>query len=869
MKKVISLILSLVMIFSIIAGFNLTAIADDEDVLTYGDYEYCIQEDDSLKITGYTGNQTTLNIPSTINGKKVTSIGDSAFEDCENLENVTIPNSITSIGEDAFNNTAYYNDDSNWDDGVLYISNCLIYTNNDFESVTDYKIKDGTRLIADWAFEAYFPIELTLTSITIPNSVINIGVGAFWNCTNLTNITIPNSVKNIGVRAFEDCTSLKSITIPDSVTSINNGLFSNCTSLTDLTIPSSVTSIAYDALSDTGYYNDKSKWNNGVLYISNCLIDTNNDFNSVTDYKIKSDTRIIADGAFSNCTNLTNVTIPNSVTSIGNSVFFNCTSLKNITIPYSVKSIGNHVFEVCESLANINVEESNSKYSSWDGVLFNKDKTELIQYPIGNERKSYNIPNSVTSIGYRAFFACESLTNVTIPNGVTNIGDDAFCGCKSLTSVIIPNGVTNIGEGSFDACTSLTNITIPNSVKSIGYQAFYGCKNLTNITIPSSVISMGDYAFENCYFTPNNYVNNSACKDTGATIVDSDVDGFCVKDNVLVNMRSNYAVGEVTIPNGVTSIGDYAFYGCESLASITIPDSVTNIGSAFFDCTSLTSIEVLDNNKNYSSIDGVLFNKDKTELITYPAGKTASEYAIPNSVTSIGRYAFDHCESLASVTIPNSVTNIGDYAFLDCTSLTSITIPNTVTIIGNGAFMGCTNFKDVYYTGSKEEWDKVSICEFNDDLTKATIHYDYIVDGPTPQPPTPSQPVTPPSNQQPEVPSVTQPTTPATAPTTQATTTVSKPKSTKIKKATGSKKAIALTWAKVSGVKGYEVQVAADKKFKKNKKTVTIKKQKTTKTTVKKLKAKKKYYVRVRTYKTVNGKKVYSSWSKIKTVKTN
>ena len=277
--------------------------------------------------------------------------------------------------------------------------------------------------------------------------------------------------------------------------------------------------------------------------------------------------------------------------------------------------------------------------------------------------------------------------------------------------------------------------------------------------------------------------------------------------------------------------GEYeAPFYYEKITSVVINSGVTSIGNSSFSNLSLTSI------------------------------------TIPNSVTKIGDSAFFYCPRLTSVTIPNSVTSIGSSAFYGCTNLTNITIPDSVTKIGLSAFDYCTILKDVYYTGTKAEWDKISIDIFNDCLTNATIHYDSVDKNPTTQPsttePTPSPTPTP--SPEPS-PAPTQPTT--TTPTTSAKA-VAKPKSAKFKKVKSAKKAISVEWKKVIGVKGYQVQVATDKKFKKNKKTVTIKKQKTTKTTVKKLKAKKKYYVRVRTYKIVNGKKVYSSWSKVKTVKT-
>ena len=224
-----------------------------------------------------------------------------------------------------------------------------------------------------------------------------------------------------------------------------------------------------------------------------------------------------------------------------------------------------------------------------------------------------------------------------------------------ITSYTIGDSVTSIGEYAFYNCSNLTNITIPNSVTTIGEKAFYNCKSLTSITIPDSVTSISSFTFYGCS-----------------------------------------SLTSVNIGNGVTSIGEEAFYNCKSLTSITIPNSVTTIGEkAFYNCKSLTSIIVDENNKNYSSLDGVLFNKDKTTLICYPAGKTNTSYTIPNSVTSIGNYAFRDCSSLTSITIPDSVTSIGNYAFHDCTRLTSITIPDSVTSISSFTFYGCSSLTSI------------------------------------------------------------------------------------------------------------------------------------------------------------------------------
>ena len=331
----------------------------------------------------------------------------------------------------------------------------------------------------------------------------------------------------------------------------------------------------------------------------------------------------------------------------------------------------------------------------------------------------------VTRIRYSAFKYCKRLKSVTIPSSVTSIGSYAFSECTSLTSVIIPGSVTSIGTAAFSDCTSLTSVTIPNSVTSIGGSAFYGCTNLTSVTIPTGVTSIGNSAFYKCTSLKSVTIPNSVTSIEDLTFRECEsLTSVTIPSSVTsIGERAFYSCSRltsVTIPDGVTSIGEQAFSFCKSLTSVAIPASVTSIGAcAFNGCLRLTSINVADDNADYSSKDGVLFNKEMTTLMQYPARKTDTQYAIPNSVTSIDDSAF-YCSDLTSVTISNSVTSIGYSAFCNCTSLESVTIPNSVTSIGAWAFNNCSNLTSVTIPNSVTSigWHAFSSCT---SLTSVTI----------------------------------------------------------------------------------------------------------------------------------------------------
>ncbi len=338
--------------------------------------------------------------------------------------------------------------------------------------------------------------------------------------------------------------------------------------------------------------------------------------------------------------------------------------------------------------------------------------------------KTINIQKGITSIGDCAFMDCYSLTSITIPESVTSIDYSAFSSCDNLTSIIIPEGVISIGDFAFRSCESLITIKIPDSVKSIGNFVFEDCVSLTTIVIPKGVASIGARVFLGCY-------------NLTSITVDSDNENYSSDEyGVLYNKNKTnlirYPVGNsrttFKIFDGVISIDEYAFIDCYNLTTIIVPESVTSIdGDAFYDCYSLTTIMVDLDNKNYSNDEyGVLYNKNKTTLIQYPTGNSRETFTIPKSVTGIFEYAFYHCQSLTRITIPDGITSIRHHTFSGCENLTTITIPKSVIGIFEHAFYDCNSLTDIYYTGTEDEWRQISIKNYNEPLTNATVHYNSI-----------------------------------------------------------------------------------------------------------------------------------------------
>ena len=456
MKKFLSVILAICLV---VAMVPITASAETATSGTTGDCTWTL-DGTVLTISGngemegyYYGKNTPwgTNITQIIIEDGVTSIGYRVFENCTGLTSITIPNSVTRIGNDAFTNTGYYNNAENWQDDVLYIGNYLIKCKE--TKTGEYKIKDGTKAIAD---------------------------EAFWRCENLAGVTIPNSVTTIGDASFAQCNSLTSIVIPDSVTDICRQAFLGCKNLVSITIPDSVENVTRDSFFSIGYFNNEDNWQDDVLYIGNHLISCKE--TKTGEYKIKDGTKTIADMAFYNCTGLTNITIPDGVKSIGELAFSGCSSLKSITIPNSVTSMGDMVLYNCENLTSATIQ---------GGVTRIGDSA--FQYC--ENLASITLPNSLTSIGDWAFNGCFSLTSITIPEGVKSIGEHAFAWCRNLKRITIPNSVTSIGNNAFEVCDNLTSINIPNGLTVLNESVLRSCYNLSKIYIPKSLTLIKDNNF--------------------------------------------------------------------------------------------------------------------------------------------------------------------------------------------------------------------------------------------------------------------------------------------------------------------------------------------------------------------------------------
>ncbi len=375
------------------------------------------------------------------------------------------------------------------------------------------------------------------------------------------------------------------------------------------------------------------------------------------------DVTSIESGGFFLCYDLTKVVIPESVSDIGFSAFSNCDNLTEVNIPNAVKFIKGQTFEGCRSLTSMVIPDNVSTigYEAFAGC---------------SSLRTINIPTSVDMIDDRAFQSCSSLTAIELSN-VTWIGVSAFSGCSSLTIMTIPNGVSSIKESTFAGCDNLTTINIPNSVESIGASAFWGCSSLTAIELPRNITSIEDYTFHGC----------SSLK-------------------------------TISIPEFVESIGQSAFQDCSNLTNVDIPCGTSSIAEGVFGgCDNLLSINVDENNWYYTSVDGVLYNKEMSSLLAYPAGKENTSFAIPNSVTTIEFCAFHSCRNLVNIDIPSSVTAIGSQAFRGCENLTSIDIPNSVKSIDGYALGFCRSLSSINVLAGNTEYASADGILYSKDMS--------------------------------------------------------------------------------------------------------------------------------------------------------
>lgn len=625
----------------------------------------------------------------------VESIGNSAFYGCKSITSMVLPETLTSIGGSAFNSCSSLSKivvpasvQEMGGDGTTLFSDCKLYSAGPVGSGSDYEF-GWTDKIPDNAFHGCG----NLTSISLPGTVTEIGEMAFRYCRSLTNIDLPDHLASIGKNAFDSCESLTSIRIPSGVTAIAPSLFSSCISLEEISIPEGITSI--------GTY------------------------------------------AFSGCTSLCSVNIPSTVASIGEWAFYGCPNLKtagpmgggydielawensvpayafarmesleSLVVPEGVTSIGSYAFRECANLTKIQIPGSvtnleKDAFVGCDGLVSAGPIGSGCNYEFGWEEKFPEAP----------FYSCPALTSIEFPVGTIEITRDLIRTAGNLTYLEVPASVTSIEDNAFADCTDLVTagqigsgcdyefgwtdkipdnafsgsdlqeIAIPEGITTIGVGVFSGCNKLSHLVIPGSVT---DFAEDVSGYTRDTFVGCDQLQTAGPIGSEANYE-FGWTEYIPVNAFYKCdSLIEVTIPNSVSDIGKSAFSGCSGLTSIIIPDEVISIGdSAFSGCSGLTSV------------------------------------VIPDEVINIGDSAFGGCSSLTSVIIPDEVISIGDSAFAYCSSLTSITISDSVTSIKSHAFNGCTELTDIYFSGSEEEWNAITIGNNNSALSNATIHYNY------------------------------------------------------------------------------------------------------------------------------------------------
>lgn len=693
--------------------------ASTRETYTTDDFTYTlIDEYSKVKILSYIGSDTDVVIPDRIDNKKVTSIADSAFRN-KSITSVVFGQYVESIG-----NYAFYS--------------CQLLNKLDFS-------KSSVKTIGDYAFTVCKSLE----SIEFPDSLESIGYGAFsaytygdrgsYEASSLKSVKFGSGLKSIADYAFYENRELKIVKFTgDALTSIGRESFYNI-AITELDLSGADASIGTSAFCNCNSLETVKL--SGVKTIGQNAFYT---CRKLTSIELSENLTTIESGAFQSCIVLKNIEIPDCVATIADGSFTDCAELETVTIGKGCTSVTASAFTRDSQLVKFDVSEDNESYTSVDGVLYNKKKTAVVCYPKSLSGE-YVIPDTVTSIEKCAFEKCNKLTKITIGSGVETVNpyafnqcnllatvvfkdsdtankkicERAFYYCGSLTEVDFGNAVTSIGDYAFTVCSKIKSLEFPDSLTSIGccafsaytnYIGYYGSyieSNLESVKFGTGLKTIGELAFyenrslETVEFTGNNltsigYSAFRSCRNLetvtlpeSLTTISNDAFSDCSK---LIS---------IDIPDMVTKLADYTFSNCSSLKNVSIGSGCTSISTtAFVGTSSIDRITVSEDNKNFTAIDGVIYNKDKTTLVLYQKNR-AGEFAVPDTVTTIADYAFDNSPNITKVTIGKNVKTIGFYAFSGNKKLETVEFTgNNLTSIEDEAFSDCIALSELNITGN-------------------------------------------------------------------------------------------------------------------------------------------------------------------------
>ena len=650
------------------------SLSSSSETLTYGNYKYVI-DDSEVTITGYTGGDKNLVIPSEISGLKVTKIGDSAFKDCTSLTSVKISDNIKGIGKSAFYNCSELTS-VDFSNSVTWIGENAFYDC----PLKNLELPPNLETLGGSAFNSDY-----ITSLKIPKTLTVAYSGyeddpfpAFRQCENLQRVEFEKGLKEIPKYILLGCVNLKEVIMPDSIEKIGYYAFCDCKSLQTIEIPDNVKSISRTAF-------------------GGC--------EELREVKLGKNTTYIGYYAFGDCSKLEKITISDKIETLYSDAFWN-TNIKEIVVPESVESISDEYLNLgLNSLEKITVDENNKNYIVEDDILYNKEKTKLIKCPCNKEKQVFEVPDSVVSIANNAFYGCNKLVEVKLGKSVNEIGDYAFSDCSNLQKLIIASKSSDVGNYAFGY--RIKEIVFLDTVESISDRYFKNLSHLEKITVSEN---------NKNYIVEDDILYNKEKTELIKCPCNKEAQILEIPDSVVTIGNNAFfscdKLVEVKLGKSVSNIGNKAFASCDKLEKLVIPnkssnvaedsflnteikeivlsDTVESIADKYFaNLETLEKITVDENNQNYISIDGSLYNKDKTKLIKYLNESQNENAVIEKTVTSLGQYAFTYCKYIKNVNLPDGIKEIGDDTFSNCTSLETINLPDSITKIGNKAFYEC------------------------------------------------------------------------------------------------------------------------------------------------------------------------------------